>query len=576
MKGDFARVTFDPTLHYSQVFQQQGRVLLEADWNEQATIQLHLLRTMVRDLVGPCWAVGQGFSIATQPHVTDWQLSAGHFYADGILCVNDAMCTLSTQPYAPTPDDTVYGGNLVDPPDSFALWLDVWERHLCAVEAPEISDTALNGVDTASRAQVVWQARMLALDTSHEGTQLDDATAALNVRLQAATSAADKALIQQQLADIAQLRNSFGVPTAAGGINDPCATLRQIFGARATYAWPAMTAQLGPVESDSDPCIIAADARYRGCENQLYRVEVHQGGLASTATTAAASIKWSREDGSVIFPVLSAPSTPQSDGSTQIAVTLANLGRDQRLGLAVNDWVELVDDDYTLAQRALPLLQVSAIDVPNRIVTLTVPKSITAYSINTTAQKHPLLRRWDQRVAVNAQGTVALVEGAAIDLEDGIQISFVPGGLYATGDYWLIPARVAGNGTLDWPQVAGSAAALKSRGMHHYAVLGVSNPNGGFTECCCRFDSLCALIQQSANQTGVSSNASALKQPAPVLKTAPAATNAVKTAKTAPVTKKAAKTVAVTPAAKKATKTAKAAPVAKKAVKTAKAGKGGS
>ena len=44
MKGDFARVTFDPSRHYSQVFQQQGRVLLEADWNEQAHIQLHLLR----------------------------------------------------------------------------------------------------------------------------------------------------------------------------------------------------------------------------------------------------------------------------------------------------------------------------------------------------------------------------------------------------------------------------------------------------------------------------------------------------------------------------------------------------
>ena len=576
MKGDFARVTFDPTLHYSQVFQQQGRVLLEADWNEQASIQLHLLRTMVRDLVGPCWAVGQGFSITTETHVTDWQLSAGHFYADGILCVNDAMCTLSTQPYAPTSDDTIYGGNLVDPPDSFALWIDVWERHLSAVEAPEISDTALNGVDTASRAQVVWQARMLALDASHEGLQLDNATAALNVRLQAASSAADQASINQQITAIAQLRNSLGTPTAANGINiDPCATLRQIFGARATYAWPAMSAQLGPVESDSDPCVIAADARYRGCENQLYRVEVHQGGLASTATAAAASIKWSREDGSVVFPVLTAPSTAQSDGSTQIAVTLANLGRDQRLGLAVNDWVELVDDDYTLAQLALPLLQVIAIDVANCIVTLTVPKNIAPYAINTSAQMHPLLRRWDQSVAVSAQGTVALVEGTSIDLEDGIQISFVPGGLYATGDYWLIPARVAGNGTLDWPQVAGAAAALKSRGMHHYVVLGVTNANDGFTECCCRFDSLCALIRSGANQAGVISAPSASPQPAPVLvpaptpaiKTAPVATNAVKTAKATPVAKKTAKT---TPAVKKAAKTVKAAPVAKKAVKKLK------
>jgi len=573
MKGDFARVTFDPTLHYSQVFQQQGRVLLEADWNEQASIQLHLLRTMVRDLVGPCWAVGQGFGMATQPHVTNWQLSEGHFYADGILCVNDVMCTLSTQPYAPTPDDTVYGGNLVDPPDSFALWLDVWERHLGAVEAPEISDAALNGVDTASRAQVVWQARMLALDGSHEGVQLDNATAALNVRLQAATNATDQALINQKIAAIAQLRSNLGAPAAANGINnDPCATLRQIFGARAMYAWPAMSAQLGPVESDSDPCIIAADARYRGCENQLYRLEVHQGGLASTTTTTAASIKWSREDGSVVFPVLTAASTVQSDNSTQIAVTLANLGRDQRLGLAVNDWVELVDDDYTLAQLALPLLQVIAIDVANRIVTLTVPKNTTAYAINTSAQMHPLLRRWDQSIAVNAQGTVSLVEGTPIDLEDGIQINFVPGGLYATGDYWLIPARVAGNGALDWPQVAGAAAALESRGMHHYAVLGVSNVNGGFTECCCRFDSLCALIQHSANQAGVISAPSALPKPAPALKTAPVATNATKTAKTAAVAKTTAKTV---PAAKKVAKTAKA-PVAKKAVKKAKTGRGGS
>ncbi|MFZ0869707.1 MAG: DUF6519 domain-containing protein [Rhodanobacter sp.] len=574
MKGDFARVTFDPTLHYSQVFQQQGRVLLEADWNEQASIQLHLLRTMVRDLVGPCWAVGQGFSIATQPHVTDWQLSAGHFYADGILCVNDAMCTLSTQPYAPTPDDTVYGGSLVDPPDSFALWLDVWERHLCAVEAPEISDTALNGVDTASRAQVVWQARMLALDASHEGAPLDNVTAALNVRLAAATSAADQTLIQQQLADISQLSNSFGVPTAAGGINDPCATLRQIFGARSMYAWPAMSAQLGPVESDSDPCIIAADARYRGCENQLYRVEVHQGGLASTTTTAAASIKWSREDGSVVFPVLTAPSTPQGDGSTQIAVKLANLGRDQRLGLAVNDWVELVDDDYTLAQLAFPLLQVIAIDATDCIVTLTVPKTVTPYAINTSAQKHPLLRRWDQSVAVSAQGTVPLVEGTPIDLEDGIQINFVPGGLYATGDYWLIPARVAGNGTLDWPLVAGAAAALKSRGMHHYSVLGISNANGGFTECCCRFDSICALIQRGANQAGMNNIASVQQQPAPATKSAPVANSAMKIAKPIPAAKKAVKTAKAAPVAKKAVKTTKATPVAKKAVKAIKKGRG--
>jgi len=89
MKGDFARVTFDPTRHYSQVFQQQGRVLLEADWNEQGNIQLHLLRSLIRDLLGPCWAAGTGFALTgstTDPNgtvkplpLTDWRLAPDIF-----------------------------------------------------------------------------------------------------------------------------------------------------------------------------------------------------------------------------------------------------------------------------------------------------------------------------------------------------------------------------------------------------------------------------------------------------------------------------------------------------------------
>ena len=39
MKGDFTRDLFDPTKHYSGVLMQQGRVQLDADWNEQGSIQ---------------------------------------------------------------------------------------------------------------------------------------------------------------------------------------------------------------------------------------------------------------------------------------------------------------------------------------------------------------------------------------------------------------------------------------------------------------------------------------------------------------------------------------------------------
>ncbi|MGO4700732.1 DUF6519 domain-containing protein [Dyella sp. 2RAB6] len=504
MKGDFARVTFDPARHYSQVMQQQGRVTLEADWNEQAGIQLFLLRTMIADLVGPCWAPGTGFAITTQPHVSDWQLAPGHFYVDGILCQNEAMCTLDSQPYAPATTDT--GDDWNKPPSSFALWLDVWERHLSALEAPEIADLALNGVDTASRAQTVWQVRMLDLDPAPLLATLDAVIAALKVRLEAAVSSADQTAIKQQITDVTQLRNDI----AAGnlGINgDPCPSLRQVLGSRAAYAWPQLRAQLGPIPSDNDPCVIAADARYRGCENQLYRVEIHQGGAAgSLSAPSGTNFKWSRENGSVIFPILRADSTPQNDGSAQLAVSLATLGRDPRLGLAVNDWVELVDDNYTLSQLAAPLLQVMAIDTAQNMVTLAVPKNVTPYAVSNAPDKHPLLRRWDQRGDVDAQGCVPLLEGQTIELEDGVQVSFQAGGIYANGDYWLIPARVAGNGTLDWPQAPdGTAMSVQSSGMHHQAVLGCLGGEAGYSECCCRFDSLCSLIMNKSDRRSTNS-----------------------------------------------------------------------
>mgnify|MGYP001030695056 FL=1 len=529
MKGDFARVTFDPKQHYSQVFQQQGRVLLEADWNEQAQIQLHLLHTLVRDLVGPCWAAGGGFALAsatTDPNgnskplpLTDWQLAPGHFYVDGILCANEAACTLAQQPNAPTPDYGVGDGKsgFENPPASFALWLDVWERHLSWIEAPSSLDSALDGIDTCSRGQVVWQLRML--DQPHAQQRLADVTTALNTRRQAATSATDTAAIDQQLAAVNQLGQALKGGNQAGN-TDPCTLLRQLLDTRRAYALPGLRAELGPTVADNDPCVIAADARYRGMENQLYRVEIHQPGLAGTAT-----FKWSRENGSVIFPVAGPAvlGAAADDGSRTLTVPLQRFGRDARLGLAANDWVELVDDGYTLGQRAWPLLQVLAASVADGSVTLAVPQGVTPWTLDTDPASHPLLRRWDQRDGANAQGVLPVSEGAAIALEDGVQVTFAPGGLYATGDYWLIPARVAGNGQLDWPAPGGTAATLPPRGLHHYAALGLTGDNGSYQECCCRFDSLCQLLRSRvANAPGLAPATSAAPTPAPATPATPA------------------------------------------------------
>ena len=80
MKGDFSRNTFDPTKHFSRVLMQQGRVQLDADWNEQAAILLHYLRTLAADLIGPCAGPEgdevYGFKIAQSDN--RWEVRSDH------------------------------------------------------------------------------------------------------------------------------------------------------------------------------------------------------------------------------------------------------------------------------------------------------------------------------------------------------------------------------------------------------------------------------------------------------------------------------------------------------------------
>ena len=51
MKSDKSRDTFLPEKHLSSVRLQQGRVLTDADWNEQVDIQRHLDEVSNRDII---------------------------------------------------------------------------------------------------------------------------------------------------------------------------------------------------------------------------------------------------------------------------------------------------------------------------------------------------------------------------------------------------------------------------------------------------------------------------------------------------------------------------------------------
>ena len=175
MKYDGSRFTFDPQNHFSQLFMQQGRVTLDADWNEQAAIFLHYLRTLTRDLVGPYAAPVEnpGFKLRTDKD-SIW-ISAGRYYVDGILVENDAECLLNAQPYYkfPSLDELI---NEMRAGETFWLYLDVWERHITAIENDSIREQALGGPDTCTRAQVVWQVKALPLKATQGLTRRFEST----------------------------------------------------------------------------------------------------------------------------------------------------------------------------------------------------------------------------------------------------------------------------------------------------------------------------------------------------------------------------------------------------------------
>jgi len=492
MKGDFTRNTFDPFNHFTRVLMQQGRVQVDSDWNEQTSIVLHFLRTLARDLIGPFGGpkdiLGEddivikktsGFEIITEAsdidnfaELSDEEkeklekllssskipilISKGHYYVDGYLCTNDDFILFNNQPDYPVPDD-----EKLDDGD-YLVYLDVWERHLTWQQYPNMREIALGGPDTASRAKLLCQVKV------------DD-------------------------------EPPNGVSMACPGDFETWEKWVEKWQPKNRGMLKAQARK--PQVKEDDPCDISPESQYRGPENQLYRVEIHNPGEAGEAT-----FKWSRDNGSVIYAIRSL------QGETAVVY---DLGADDRSRLQPGQWVEITDDDMAKRGETGPLLQVEDVDPVENLVILLVPEGqeIPVYDEDETDEdesKHPLLRRWD--TLPNAESPeITIEEGSGesdwFDIEDGIQIQFqksdIPDSphIYRAGDYWLIPARTA-TGDILWPKVRDAEGALmpeakRPHGIdHHYAPLAIISVDAGHigldpdNDCRCTFGNLCVAQGQ--------------------------------------------------------------------------------
>lgn len=435
MKGDFTRFSHDPSKRYTGVLMQQGRVQVDADWNEQLEIQQGRERRTNVDVIGEA-----GLAWSEDPHhaLDSFAISAsgsrllvapGVAYVDGLQVEleleNARALNLTAQPWLPDYTLPTTAGRYV-------VYLDVWERHVDAVEESGIREVALGGPDTATRKQLVWQVRLL---------QVGGGVA---TRTNVLADASWKKLV-------AGPTGTLKVRTTGGG-------------------------------DEGDPCEVPEEGGYSGLENQLYRVELHDGNFrisngAFETVSDPPSFLWCRENGS-ISTAWTGEGAISSTGQKTLSVS--STGRDENLGFKVGQWVELTDRERELKGQKGTLVRLSAVDESTLTIdttTATGPVDLASFSDT------PRVRRWSSAGLAGAEAVtevdVSDAEGDWVQLRDvdglfeGIEVQFDTDATYRAGDYWMIPARAI-SGEIGWP----SGQALPPHGpVHHHLMLAIVERN---------------------------------------------------------------------------------------------------
>ena len=398
MKIDISRDTFDQSKHYSRVLMQQGRVQLDADWNEQVEIQLRQLRALAEDLGGPSWGPGNSLRVWVGKKDKDsYPLlqMPGHYYVRGIRCdlgepptssldLPPVFASITPSGYK-AQDDTVVTG--WEDRGGLLVVLTVLERVVTALENPLLAEVALGGADTAARTEVV----------SAVAPQLADARVTKETAFyyKVAPDLFDDIL---KGVDPATVRGTLNVQTHA------------------------------PVDS-KDPCHLPADSHFTGLENQLFRVEIW-----TAEKDGKATFVWAPDNAWLVA---------RWDKTSGSAVTISG-GVEGLSSFQADDWVELTDDKREAAGTRGDLFKVKNVLGS----TLILDTSSISIPPRPDAKINPKARRWGtpgkRPVPVPVNGT-----DSSVLLRDGVKVQFGEG-QYQSGDYWLIPARTI-LGDVQWP-----------------------------------------------------------------------------------------------------------------------------
>ena len=332
MKGDFSRFIFNSEKRYSRVLMQQGRVQLDADWNEQLDISAYRTETEITDFIGQSGAPENhaGFEISVIEGKEDLGISQGRFYIEGMLFENHSEGTFTSQPDFPNAkiEDFLAAG---DPDGHYLVYLDVWQRHVTALEDASIREVALGGADTTTRVKNIWQVKLKRLEEI-DGWNTESSLESLS-----------------KPNNSSKWEPKWEHAISEGGLK----------------AW--VSQQSGAV-----------------LENQLYRVEVHQGTeVLSGNPPKPVSFKWSRENGAIAFQV-------ESVDDAKIQIKQLG-GRDLSTTFIHGQLIEYTDELITL--RGKPGYLATVIDIQGNI--LVVKWLDETQKPTSPLRAVPIVRLWD-------------------------------------------------------------------------------------------------------------------------------------------------------------------------------------
>jgi hypothetical protein len=449
MPSDRSRRTDTLRDGYSGVVAQQGRVILDRDFNALQGLTAERIALDALDFVGPCGTPDDGFRIslpqASPPAPPLWSPPASFGSASreerdflispGTMYVGGQRAELFgrqaghaiTYSYFDQPD-------WIHPPDPFAVtasglevlirrrfvrelaYLELCEQEVSAVEDPELLDVALGGPDTTQRIKFLRRVKREFVVGPDCVTAWDEAIALWlqrdGLRLEPAT---------MRLAPVVRLQVGFTQDVA-----------------------------------QSNPCDPVATGGYLGADNQLVRVQISDAG---TPQGGAARLLWGYDNASFLYRVTGVSGDgaqltlaqdppdafhiPQTGQLVEILRTAAVLGREPDVSdpAAQGSILRVVAEARGVLRRLKQPYGPVVSGDPTSYLVLDSPLP-DEYAKDSA----PLfVRVWQAELSFQRTGdTVELIDPAS-GASTGVQvtISLPPGDVLTVGAFWQFALRPA-------------------------------------------------------------------------------------------------------------------------------------